>query len=46
MVESEVNFINNEKDGKQIFYSESGIEVKHEIYENGELIEEKILGQY
>jgi len=42
-LESEVNFIAGEKDGIQKFYNESGIEVKQEIYKNGEFLEEKII---
>ena len=38
--ESEVTFVNGEKEGDQIFWSESGEVVKHEVYKSGELLVE------
>ncbi len=44
-VESQVEFKKGEKEGVQTFFNESGLEVKQEVYKNGELINEIILNE-
>ncbi|MEO9849492.1 MAG: toxin-antitoxin system YwqK family antitoxin [Reichenbachiella sp.] len=39
----EINYENDKKQGAQIFWSELGREAKEEIYEDGELISERLL---
>jgi antitoxin component YwqK of YwqJK toxin-antitoxin module len=43
LIECSVNYIDNKKEGTQIFWNESGLQTKEELYENDELISEKLL---